>query len=60
MSSNQEPTNESDEDRSKLQKNMNGNKDPDATPAEHVLTKEEEKEEEKAEYYEEGNGGATD
>ena len=58
MSSNQEPTNESDENRSKLQKNMSGNKDPDATPAEHVLTKEEEKE--KAEYYEEGNGGATD
>ncbi|HEX6029767.1 MAG TPA: hypothetical protein VFY64_12075 [Nitrososphaeraceae archaeon] len=60
MSSNQEPTNESDKDRSKLQKNMNVNEDPDATPAEHVLTKEEEKEEEKAEYYEEGNGGATD
>jgi hypothetical protein len=36
--------------------NMNGNENPDATPAEDVLTKEEEKEE----YYEEGNGGATD
>jgi hypothetical protein len=56
MSSNQEPINESDENRSKLQKNMNGNENPDATPAEDVLTKEEEKEE----YYEEGNGGATD
>ncbi|HET6800158.1 MAG TPA: hypothetical protein VFH25_06305 [Nitrososphaeraceae archaeon] len=60
MSSNQEPTNESDVNRSKLQKNMNGNENSDATPAEDVLTKEEEKEEEKAEYYEEGNGGATD
>jgi hypothetical protein len=59
MSSNQEPTNESHENRSKLQKNMNGNENPDATPAEDVLTKEEE-EEEKTEYYEEGNGGATD
>ncbi len=57
MSSNQEPINESDENRSKLQKNMNGNENSDATPAEDVLTKEEE---EKAEYYEEGNGGATD
>jgi hypothetical protein len=57
MSSNQEPTNESHENRSKLQKNMNGNENPDATPAEDVLTKEEE---EKTEYYEEGNGGATD
>jgi hypothetical protein len=57
MSSNQEPTNESDENRSKLQKNMNGNENPDTTPAEDILTKEEE---EKAEYYEEGNGGATD
>ena len=56
MSSNQEPTNESDVNRSKLQKNMNGNENSDATPAEDVLTKEEEK----AEYYEEGNGGATD
>ena len=56
MSSNQEPTNESDVNRSKLQKNMNGNETSDATPAEDVLTKEEEK----AEYYEEGNGGATD
>ena len=36
---------------------MNGNENPDATPAEDVLTKEEE---EKTEYYEEGNGGATD
>ena len=43
MSSNQEPTNESDENRSKLQKNMNGNENPDTTPAEDVLTKEEEK-----------------
>jgi hypothetical protein len=59
MSSNQEPTNESHENRSKLKKNMNGSENPDATPAEDLLTKEEEKEEEK-EYYEEGNGGATD
>jgi hypothetical protein len=56
MSSSQEPINESDGDRSKLQRNMNSNEDPDAPPAEDVLTKEEEK----AEYYEEGNGGATD
>ncbi len=56
MSSNQEPTNESHKNRSKLQKYMNGNENPDATPAEDVLTKEEEK----TEYYEEGNGGATD
>ena len=56
MSSNQEPTNESHENRSKLQKNMNGSENPDATPAEDLLTKEEEKKE----YYEEGNGGATD
>ena len=60
MSSNQEPTNESDENRSKLKKNMNGNENLDTTSAEDVLTKEEEKEEEKTEYYEEGNGGATD
>ena len=60
MSSSQEPINESDEGRSKLQRKMNSNEDPDATPAEDVVTKEEEKEEEKAEYYEEGNGGATD
>ena len=60
MSSNQEPTNESHENRSKLQKYMNGSENPDATPAEDLLTKEEEKEEEKKEYYEEGNGGATD
>jgi hypothetical protein len=57
MGSSQEPKNESDEDRSKLQRNMNSNEDPDAPPAEDVITKEEEKE---AEYYEEGNGGATD
>ncbi len=57
MSSSQEPINELDEDRGKLQRNMNSNEDPDATPAEDVVTKEEE---EKAEYYEEGNGGATD
>jgi hypothetical protein len=37
---------------------MNGNEDPASTPVEDVPTKEEEKEE--AEYYEEGNGGATD
>ena len=61
MSSNQEPTNELHENRSKLQKNINGNENTDATPAEGVLTEEEEKEEEeKTEYYEEGNGGATD
>jgi hypothetical protein len=44
MSSNQEPVNKSDEDRRKLQRNKNGN----------------ETKEEKTEYYEEGNGGATD
>jgi hypothetical protein len=55
MSSNQEPVNKSDEDRRKLQRNKNGNEDPAATSVEDVITKEE-----KTEYYEEGNGGATD
>ncbi|HKG41337.1 MAG TPA: hypothetical protein VKA98_04305 [Nitrososphaeraceae archaeon] len=60
MSSNQEPINKSDKDKRKLQRNMNDNEDPAATPAEDVITKEEEKKEEETEYYEEGNGGATD
>lgn len=59
MSSNQEPINKSEEDKRKFQRNINGNEDPTATPAEDVITKEEKKEEE-TEYYEEGNGGATD
>ena len=60
MSSNQEPINKSNKDKRKLQRNMNDNEDPAATPAKDVITKEEEKEEEETEYYEEGNGGATD
>jgi len=60
MSSNQEPINKSDKDKRKLQRNMNDNEDPAATPAEDVITKEEGKKEEETEYYEEGNGGATD
>ena len=63
MSSNQEPINKLEEDKRKLQRNINGNEDPAATPAEDVITKEEKKEEKKeeeTEYYEEGNGGATD
>ena len=59
MSSNQKPINKSEEDKRKLQRNINGNEDPAATPTEDVITKEEKKEEE-TEYYEEGNGGATD
>ena len=55
MSSNHEPVNKSDEDRRKLQRNKNGNEDPAATSVEDVITKDEE-----SEYYEEGNGGATD
>ena len=55
MSSNQEPVNKSDEKRRKLQRNKNGNEDPAATSVEDAITKEE-----KTEYYEEGNGGATD
>ena len=55
MSSNHEPVNESDKDARKLQRDKNGNEDPTATSVEDVTTKEEE-----TEYYEEGNGGATD
>jgi len=55
MSSNHESVNKSDEDRRKLQRNKNGNEDPAATSVEDVITKDEE-----SEYYEEGNGGATD
>ena len=55
MSSNHEPVNKSDEGRRKLQRNKNGNEDPAATSVEDVITKDEE-----SEYYEEGNGGATD
>jgi hypothetical protein len=55
MSSNHEPVNKSDEDRRKLQRNKNGNEDPAETSVEDVITKDEE-----SEYYEEGNGGATD
>jgi hypothetical protein len=55
MSSNHEPVNKSDEDRRKLQRNKNGNEDPAATSVEDVIIKDEE-----TEYYEEGNGGATD
>jgi hypothetical protein len=60
MSSNQEPINKSNKDKRKLQRNMNDNEDPAATPAKDVITKKEEKKEEETEYYEEGNGGATD
>lgn len=49
MSGNQESVEESDEDRRKPQRDKNGNEDPAATPLE-----------EEREYYEEGNGGATD
>lgn len=55
MSSNHESVNKSDEDRRKLQRNKNGNEDPAAKSVEDVITKDEE-----SEYYEEGNGGATD
>ncbi len=41
MSSNQKPINKSEEDKRKLQRNINGNEDPAATPAEDVITKEE-------------------
>jgi hypothetical protein len=56
MSNNHEPVNKSDKDRRKLQRNKNGNEDPAATSVEDVTTKEKEE----TEYYEEGNGGATD
>jgi hypothetical protein len=55
MSSNQEPVNKSDKNRRKPERDKNGNEDPAATSVEDVVTKEE-----KTEYYEEGNGGATD
>jgi hypothetical protein len=46
---NQESVEEaSDEERRKPQRDKNGNEDPAATPLEET------------EYYEEGNGGATD
>ena len=55
MSSNQESVDKPDQNTRKLQTNKNGNENPAATAAEDVTTNEEE-----TEYYEEGNGGATD
>ena len=53
MGSSRESVEKPNKDATKLQRNKNGDENPAATDAEDVANEEEE-------YYEEGNGGATD